>query len=241
MRTAIPQRRGTEFQELAPYLEGIRRFPRLSRHEERALAVRACKGDVKAKQKLVRHNLSSVVGVARMQRRGAVRLEDLIQEGNLGLMRAVEKFDPREGVRFSTYAVWWIRAFVGRYLKQARSTVRPQSGTVAQPDLSLDSAIAEEGDTTHLDRIEDDGPGPEDDYLQAEGDRAVRDALGKVRKRIGEVGWDIVRNRLEHDEPRTLEEIAKRWCVSRERVRQVELKTKQFLHHYLTPVRWDAA
>ena len=75
----------------------------------------------------------------------------------------------------------------------------------------------------------------------AEGDSEVRDALGKVRKRIGELGWDIVHNRLEQDQPRTLEEIGKRWGVSRERVRQVELKTKQFLHRYLQPVERDAA
>jgi DNA-directed RNA polymerase sigma subunit (sigma70/sigma32) len=69
----------------------------------------------------------------------------------------------------------------------------------------------------------------------------VRDALGKIRKRIGELGWDIVHNRLQHDEPRTLEEIGKRWGVSRERIRQVELKTRQFLHRYLRPVDRDAA
>jgi RNA polymerase primary sigma factor len=254
---------------------------------------------VKAKQKLVRHNLAFVVAIARKQRRGTVRLDDLIQEGNVGLMRAVEKFDPHAGTRFSTYAVWWIRAYIGKYLKEARSTVRPQSGTVrlddliqegnvglmravekfdphagtrfstyavwwirayigkylkearstvrpqsgtvAQPDLSLDSSIDEEGDVTHLERIEDDGPGPEDTYLAAEGDREVRDALGKVRKRIGELGWDIVHNRLQQDAPKTLEEIGKRWGVSRERVRQVELKTKQFLNRYLEPVEQDAA
>ncbi len=238
MRT---RRRSTEFDELALYLEGVRDFSRLSRHEEHALAVSARKGEVKAKQKLVRHNLSLVIVIARLQRRGTVRLDDLIQEGNVGLMRAVEKFDPHAGTRFSTYAVWWIRAYVGKYLKQARSTVRPQSGTVAQPDLSLDSAIDQEGDATHLDHIEDEGSGPEDDYLQGEGDRVVRHALGRVRKRIGELGWDIVHNRLQQDEPRTLEEIGKRWGVSRERIRQVELKTKQFLHGYLAPVKWDAA
>jgi len=241
MRTGTTQRGGREFDELAPYLKAVRDFPPLSREEEHTAAVRARRGEVSAKQKLVRHNLAFVVAIARKQRRGTVRLDDLIQEGNVGLMRAVEKFDPGAGTRFSTYAVWWIRAYVGKYLKEARSTVRPQSGTVAQPDMSLDSAVDEDGETTHLERIEDDGPGPEDLYLQTEGDRDVRDALGKVRKRIGELGWDIVHNRLEQDQPRTLEEIGKRWGVSRERVRQVELKTKQFLERYLTPEERDAA
>ncbi len=240
MRTAT-QRNGREFDELAPYLKAVRDFPPLSRDEEHALALRARKGDVRAKQKLVRHNLAFVVAIARKQRRGTVRLDDLIQEGNVGLMRAVEKFDPHAGTRFSTYAVWWIRAYVGKYLKEARSTVRPQSGTVAQPDFSLDSAIDEEGDSTHLDRIEDEGPGPEDHFFQSEGDNGVREALGKVRKRIGELGWDIVHSRLEQDQPRTLEEIGKRWGVSRERVRQVELKTKQFLYRYLQTAERDAA
>jgi RNA polymerase primary sigma factor len=241
MRTGTTQRGSREFDELAPYLKAVRDFPPLSREEEHQAAVRARKGEVTAKQKLVRHNLAFVVAIARKQRRGTVRLDDLIQEGNVGLMRAVEKFDPGAGTRFSTYAVWWIRAYVGKYLKEARSTVRPQSGTVAQPDMSLDSAVDDDGETTHLERIEDDGPGPEDLYLQTEGDRDVREALGKVRKRIGELGWDIVHNRLEQDQPRTLEEIGKRWGVSRERVRQVELKTKQFLERYLTPEERDAA
>jgi RNA polymerase primary sigma factor len=112
---------------------------------------------------------------------------------------------------------------------------------VAQPDLSLDSSIDEEGDVTHLERIEDEGPGPEDVYLTGEGDREVRDALLKVRKRVGELGWDIVHSRLQQDAPKTLEEIGKRWGVSRERVRQVELKTKQFLNRYLEPMERDAA
>ena len=241
MATFTTRRGNGELDELGSYLRAIRAHPPLDRSEEHAVALRARAGDVAAQHKLARHNLAFVVAIARRQRRGALRLEDLVQEGNVGLLRAVEKFDPRAGTRFSTYAVWWIRAYVGKYLKEARSTVRPQSGTVAQPDLSLDSAIDEEGDATHLERIEDEGPGPEDTYLQGEGDSEVRDALGKVRKRIGELGWDIVHNRLEQDQPRTLEEIGKRWGVSRERVRQVELKTKQFLHRYLQPVERDAA
>jgi RNA polymerase primary sigma factor len=126
-------------------------------------------------------------------------------------------------------------------MKEARSTVRPRTGAVAQPDVSLDAAVGENDDVTHLELLEDDGVGPEGWYLSAESDRSVRDALAKVRKRIGELGWDIVHNRLEQDSPRTLEEIGKRWSVSRERVRQVEVKTRRFLNCYLEPVGGEAA
>src|SRR5512142_3466079 len=174
MRTATPQRSSREFEELAPYLKAVRDFPPLTREDEHALALRARKGESSAKQKLVRHNLAFVVAIARKQRRGTVRLDDLIQEGNVGLMRAVEKFDPHAGTRFSTYAVWWIRAYIGKYLKEVRSSVRPLSGTVAQADLSLDTTVDEEGEITHLDRIEDGGPTAEERFLAAEGDRGVR-------------------------------------------------------------------
>src|SRR5919108_6002565 len=124
-----------DFEGLAPYLDAIRAFPPLAREEEHALALRARLGDAPAQQKLVRHNLAFVIAFARRQRRGGVRLDDLVQEGNMGLLRAVEKFDPHAGTRFLTYAGWWIRAHVGRYLKEARSAVRPRSGAVAQADV----------------------------------------------------------------------------------------------------------
>jgi RNA polymerase primary sigma factor len=130
---------------------------------------------------------------------------------------------------------------VSKYLKEARSTVRPRSGEVAQPDFSLDAPTGEDGDMTHLDLLEDDGVGPEGCYLSAECDHTVRHALAKVRRRIGELGWDILRNRLQQDSPKTLQEIGKRWGVSRERVRQIEVKTKRFLNRYLEPACQEVA
>jgi len=235
MKTVKPMNQ--ELETLAPFLEAGRGRKPLSREAERELILRAQRGDASAKDELVRHNVALVVMLARKQSRGTLRLEELVQEGNLGLLRAIEKFDPRAGTRFSTYAVWWIRAYVWKYLKQARSAVRPRSGTVAASDFSLDAAANEDGDVSYLDRIEDGGTAPDDAYAAAESAARVRGALEKVRKRIGDLGWDIVHTRLRQDPPDTLEQIGSRWGVSRERVRQVEVQTKRFLHGYLGPLR----
>lgn len=239
--TTTTTRRPSDLDQLSLYREAIRRHPPLGREEERALALRVREGDVEARKKLAAHNLAFVVSVARRQRRGGVRLDDLVQEGNLGLLRAIEKFDPDQGTRFSTYAVWWIRAYVGKHLKEARSTVRPLSGTTALSDLSLDATVDEEGEITHLDRIEDEGPGPEARYLSAEEGARVRARVKRVRRHLGEIGWDVIHSRLEQDDPVTLEELGKRWGVSRERVRQVELRAKHVLRRALAPEELEAA
>jgi RNA polymerase primary sigma factor len=128
---------------------------------------------------------------------------------------------------------------VTRYLKDNRSQVRGgEKERAGMRDLSLDATIGsdEDGDTSHLDRLVGESPGAEDEFLRGEHDQEVRVALSQVKKRIGDLGWDILQERLSQDEPKTLEEIGKRWGVSRERVRQVELKTKHFLSRYLSPI-----
>jgi RNA polymerase primary sigma factor len=236
--------RGTtraDMRSLAPYLRAVQGQEPLTREAERELGLRARDGEAAARDELVRRHLGLVVGFARRQARGRVPLDELVQEGNLGLMRAAEKFDPDAGTRFATYASWWIRAYVWKYLKQARSAVRPRSGTVAPQDVSLDAAIGEDGDVSRLDLLEDDGPALDEAYAASEADRRLREALAKARGRIGEVGWDVIRTRLQQDPPDTLEQIGKRWGVSREWVRQVERATKQFLRAYLRQAMPDAA
>jgi RNA polymerase primary sigma factor len=143
-------------------------------------------------------------------------------------------------VRFATYAVWWIRAYITRYLKDNRSQVRGgESERGSMVDFSLDASIDEDGETTFLDRLEDGGPSPQQVFLGREQDAEVQEALAKVRKRIGDLGWDILTERLTQDKPLTLEELGQRWGVSRERVRQVELKTKNFLERYLSAFNQD--
>ncbi len=173
----------SEFDDLAPLIKLIRAHPPFDRETELVVTRRARKGDKRAQEKLVVHNLSLVISVARKFMGRGVRLEDLVQEGNYGLLKAIEHFDPEKG--------------------------------------------------THLDRLADEGPTPDDQLLRAEEQANVRDALGRVRKRMGELAWDILSDRLTQDEPRTLEDLGKQWGLSRERVRQVEKSTRTFLSRYL--------
>jgi RNA polymerase sigma-32 factor len=102
---------------LQRYLAEIRRIPLLSREEEHALAVRWTEeGDRQAAVRLVTANLRLVVMIAREYQRAFHNLLDLVQEGNVGLLEAVKNFDPYRGVRFPSYAVWWIRAYIIRYI-----------------------------------------------------------------------------------------------------------------------------
>jgi RNA polymerase sigma-32 factor len=105
------------FDPLQRYLSEIRRFRLLSREEEHQLAVEYKEyGNVEAAYKLVTANLRLVVMIAREYQKAFKNLLDLIQEGNMGLMEAVKNFDPYRGVRFPSYAVWWIRAYMIRYI-----------------------------------------------------------------------------------------------------------------------------
>ena len=105
------------FDPLQRYLTETRRYPLLSREEEKELAIRYKEQqDIEAAYKLVTGNLRLVVMIAREYQRATRNLLDLIQEGNIGLMEAIKKFDPYRGIRFPSYAVWWVRAYIIRYL-----------------------------------------------------------------------------------------------------------------------------
>src|SRR3989304_127193 len=116
--------RATSRTNLRTYLDEIARIPRLSREEEIELAQRGGGGDVEAKARLTEANLRLVVLVARRYLNRGLPLPDLIEEGNLGLLRAVDKFEPDRGARFSTYAVWWIRHAIVRALANQARTIR---------------------------------------------------------------------------------------------------------------------
>ena len=124
------------------YLDEISRVPLLNREEEMELARRAFKGDVLAQERLARHNVRFVVSVAKKFQNRGVPLVDLIGEGNLGLMTAARKFDPDRGVKFISYAVWWIR--------QAVQAAIARHGRPVRVPLNRTADLSRLGKTTTL-------------------------------------------------------------------------------------------
>jgi RNA polymerase primary sigma factor len=109
---------------LQAYLDSIGRYPLLTSEEEVKLAKRIKKGDRAAREQMVAANLRLVVKIAKEYNGYGLPLEDLISEGNIGLVRAVEKFDPKHGTKFSTYASWWIKQAVRRAIANQSKTIR---------------------------------------------------------------------------------------------------------------------
>jgi len=223
--------------------------------EERRL-VRAVQRGERAKSELTQANLRLVVSIAKRYSGRGMQLLDLIQEGNLGLMRAVDKFDHSKGFKFSTYATWWIRQAITRSIADQARTIRIPVHMVEhmnrvirakrqlhhEPDrvrellrisldpLSLDSPIGEEDESNLGDFIEDSSTdGPADAATRVMLTQAVGAVLGELSEREQE----IVRLRfgLDGGQAKTLEEVGREFGVTRERIRQIEAKTLAKLRH----------
>ena len=219
-----------------------------------------------ATTEFVQANLRLVVSLARRYRSSGLPMLDLIQEGNLGLLRAVEKFDYRRGFKFSTYASWWIRQAMTRSIANNGRTIRlpvhtgdqvmrmrrataefervhgrqPSAAELAEnvelplrqvedllPHLSSPRSFSEslsaDGDMELGDTVEDASvPAPEDQVLASLLPEAVHTMLANLGEREREVL--CLRYGLDRGSPRTLEELAKRFNVTRERIRQIEAK-----------------
>ncbi len=131
---------------LAVYLRGVRRTELFTPQEEFEAATRARAGDFAARQSMIEHNLRLVVSIAKGYMGRGVPMADLIEEGNLGLMHAIDKFEPERGFRFSTYATWWIRQSVDRALMYQGRAVRLPVNVVREVQHVLRARRALEND-----------------------------------------------------------------------------------------------
>ena len=255
------------------YLREIGRVPLLRKEQEVEYATAIELGDDEARQRLTEANLRLVVSIAKKYMGRGMSFLDLIQEGNLGLIRAVEKFDHRRGFKFSTYATWWIRQAVSRALADQARTIRvpvhmvesinkqirvsrrllqelgreptdeevgEEMGVtaervreiiaIARDPISLETPVGTEDDVQLGDFIEDKlAPEPLElaslAMLRSEMEH-VLDTLTPRERRVLQLRFGLV-----DGQQRTLEEVGKRFGVTRERIRQIEAKALRKLRH----------
>ena len=210
------------------YLSEIDKIPLLTLEEEKTLATKAFRGDKSAQKKLVEHNLRFVVKIAN-QYQGYMDVEDLINEGNMGLMHAAEKFDPATGNKFSTYAVWWIKAYIQKAIRETSTGIRfpPNKFDERKKSkwniTSLDKTIGNDDDeeTTLATFLSDDRVvNPEDEYWEQESTSLLNQFV-KMLKR-NEQTVIIKRYGLDGKEPMSLSEVGTLMGYSKERIRQLE-------------------
>ena len=265
------------------YLAEARRHPILTREQELELAKRFReKGDYKSAQGLITSNLRLVVKIALEYQRHWTELLDLIQEGNLGLVQAVRKFDPYRGIRFSTYASFWIRAYILKFLMENYRLVKigttqgqrklffnlnkekeklkalgfnPSLSLLAKnlaveekeakemdirlstPEESLETPISDDGKQTLESTLADDSSEIADKLAEAEFKQMIKNKLEQFRKILVEEKAEkelyIFDHRLSAENPKTLQELGKKFGISRERVRQLEARLLKRLKQFL--------
>ena len=267
---------------LAAYLSQIKKFPMLAAEEEYMLAKNwQTTGNVKSAEKLVTSHLRLVAKIAMGYKGYGLPLNEMISEGNVGLMQAVKKFEPEKGFRLATYAMWWIKASIQEYilrswslvkigtttaqkklffnLKKIKNQISPQSEgdlrkehvediakrlSVSEDEVvsmnrrlsgkeqSLNAPIGEDGDEWQ-DWVVDNEMDHELKIAQSDEMKQRKDLLQDSIKVLNDREKKILYSRRLTDEPTTLDELSKKYKISRERVRQIENKAFEKLQKHM--------
>ena len=267
---------------LGLYLEQIKKFPMLDSEEEYMLAKNwKTTGNIKSAEKLVTSHLRLVAKIAMGYKGYGLPLNEMISEGNVGLMQAVKKFEPEKGFRLATYAMWWIKASIQEYILRSWSLVKIGTTTAqkklffnlkklknqiapkAEGDLkdehvkniasrlnvneeevvsmnrrlsgkehSLNSPIGEDGDEWQ-DWLIDKDMDQELKFSQQEEMNQRKELLQDSVKILNEREKDILYSRRLAEEPETLENLSKKFKISRERIRQIENKAFEKLQKHM--------
>ena len=259
---------------LSRYLQEIRKYPLLTPEEELSLSRKwRDKGDVKAAHRLVTSHLRLVAKIAMGYRGYGLPINELISEGNVGMMQAVRRFDPEKGFRLATYAMWWIRAAIQEYILHSWSLVKmgttaaqkklvfnlrrlkgqmqaiddgdlkpeqvnkiattlgvseqdvvDMNRRMAAPDHSLNAPLKADQESEWQDRLVDDQVNQEEVYAENEEMSGRKALLTTALETLNERERRIFSERRLKDDPATLEELAHDYGISRERVRQIEVR-----------------
>ena len=281
---------------LSRYLSNIRKFPMLGKEEEFMLAKRWREHqDFDSARQLVNSHLRLVAKIAMGYRGYGLPIEEVISEGNVGLMQAVKKFEPDKGFRLATYAMWWIRASIQEYILRSWSLVKmgttaaqkklffnlrkakseisaleegdmhpdqvrliatklgvldeeviSMNRRLAGPDASLNAPLRADSENEWQDWLEDKDAVSQETQLAESEEKAIRmSLLEEAMTELTDRERHILTERRLRDDPTTLEELASQYGVSRERVRQIEVRAFEKLQKAMraaaTERRLDAA
>ena len=261
---------------LSVYLEQIKKFPMLAAEEEYMLAKNwKTTGNIKAAEKLVTSHLRLVAKIAMGYKGYGLPVNEMISEGNVGLMQAVKKFEPEKGFRLATYAMWWIKASIQEYilrswslvkigtttaqkklffnLKKLKNQIAPQSEgdlrdehvneiadklvvsmnrRLSGKEFSLNARVGEDGDEWQ-DWLVDKELDHDLKFAHQEEMEQRKDLLKNSIKILNQREKEILYSRRLNDSPTTLEDLSKKYKVSRERVRQIENKAFEKLQKHM--------
>ena len=267
---------------LSAYLDQIKKFPMLDAEEEYMLAKNwKTTGNIKSAEKLVTSHLRLVAKIAMGYKGYGLPVNEMISEGNVGLMQAVKKFEPEKGFRLATYAMWWIKASIQEYilrswslvkigtttaqkklffnLKKLKNQIAPQSEgdlrkeqveqiankldvsedevvsmnrRLSGKEFSLNAPIGEDGDEWQ-DWLVDKELDHDLKFAHHEEMRQRKDLLKDSIKVLNDREKEILYSRRLNDNPSTLEELSKKYSISRERVRQIENKAFEKLQKHM--------
>lgn len=277
----------TTVDSLSQYLKEINRFPLLTREEEMELAKQYAENqDKESAQKLVVSNLRLVVKIAMEYSRAFHNLLDLIQEGNIGLLKAVKKYDAAKGTRFSYYASWWIKAYILKFIvdnfrlvkigttqaqkklfynlmKEKRKIeslgfaaeskliserldvkekdVVEMEQRMGRGDLSLDAPSAGMDSKLNIDSFSSSETPVDQQVEDDELKQKLFENLEEFSKTLKEKETKIFKERLYAEVPRTLQEIADEYGISRERIRQIEERVIEKLKTFFGSKGFDVA
>lgn len=198
-------------QELSTYFNDIQNIRRLTRREEQILSEKIQKGDEQALNKLVYHNLRFVVNIAKNYRNSNVPFADIISEGNLGLIRAAHKFDSTKGVKFISYAVWWIKNSINECIEKYNR----DNETLSYDDYTINKCTDLDNKFEQIN---------EDFEEKINNIQSRKDAIESLMKCLHEREIKILTLffGLNGGKEMTLEEVGKEMCLTNERVRQIK-------------------
>ena len=205
------------------YYDELKKYKPLTKAKERRLLRLCKKGNVKAQNEIIECNLKFVFDIAKHYTGRGIPISDLISEGNMGLIRAIDKFDESKDVKFISYAVWWIRQYMLDAIKKKKLMNLVELDTSNNTSTSMDKVISDEED--EMVGFIDKSFSNESDEYKREMNQAQKEVIKKLLNVLNKRERDIIENYygLNDKEELNLLEIGKKFNLSSERVRQIKL------------------